>query len=97
MSVDDRLTRAMGMFVTHEPHGFPHLDPDCLEREFGTVAAELRPQLEALVTEMMALPFQGEDLATGTRTAEATMSERHPELGPEAIAALGSYYSYCHF
>ena len=95
MSVDDLLGRAVGVFVTRQPHGFPHLDPHSLEREFGEAAAELRPRLEALVTEMVALRFQGEDLVAGTRAAEMIMSERHPELGPEAVAALGFYYSYC--
>ncbi|MFB7337198.1 hypothetical protein FNH09_18350 [Streptomyces adustus] len=95
MPVDDLLSQAVRVFVTREPHGFPHLDPNSLEREFGSAAAELRPRLEVLVTEVMALPSPGEDLVAGTRTAEAIMSERHPELGPEAIAALGSYYSYC--
>ncbi|MEU6366612.1 hypothetical protein ABZ876_12950 [Streptomyces sp. NPDC046931] len=95
MSVDDLLSRAVGVFVTREPHGFPHLDPDSLEREFGEAAAELQPRLEALVTEMMGLGFQGEDLVAGTRAAETIMSERHPELGTEAIAALGFYCSYC--
>ncbi|NMO32763.1 hypothetical protein HG826_04005 [Streptomyces sp. GMY01] len=95
MTVDDLLSRALRVFVTREPHGFPHLDPDRLEREFGDVVAELRPRLEALVTEMVALPFQGEDLVAGTRAAEAIMSARHPELGPDAVATLGFYYSYC--
>jgi hypothetical protein len=95
VSVDDLLSRALRLFVTREPHGFPHLDPDRLEQEFGGAAAELRPKLEALVTEMLALPFQGEDLMAATRAAEAAMSARHPELGPDAVAALGFYYGYC--
>ncbi|MEU9398618.1 hypothetical protein [Streptomyces sp. NPDC048242] len=94
MSVDDLLSRAVGVFVTREPYGFPRLDPDSLEREFGVAAAELRPRLEALVAEMMALSFQGDDLMAGTRAAEALMRARHPELGPQAISALGSYYGY---
>ncbi|MFI0965849.1 hypothetical protein ACH4S8_31315 [Streptomyces sp. NPDC021080] len=44
------------------------------------------------MTEVMALSAPGEDLVAGTRAAEAIMSERHPELGPEAMAALGFYY-----
>ncbi|MEU6285296.1 hypothetical protein [Streptomyces sp. NPDC047028] len=95
MSVDDLLSRAVRLFVTREPLGFPHLDPERLEQEFGDVVAELRPKLEALLTEMLALPFQGEDLVAATRAAEATMSARHPELGPDAVAALGFYYGYC--
>ena len=94
VAVDDLLSQAVGVFVTRQPHGFPHLDPDGLEREFGGAAVGLRPLLEAMVSEMMALPFQGDDLMAGTRAAEAIMSEWHPELRPEAIAALGFYYSY---
>ncbi|GAA5041416.1 hypothetical protein [Streptomyces similanensis] len=94
MGVDDSLSQAVGVFVTRRPHGFLHLDPDGLERAFGAAAVGLRPLLEAMVSEMMALPFQGDDLVAGTRAAEAVMSERHPELRPEAIAALGFYYSY---
>ncbi|MFD5818871.1 hypothetical protein ACFV06_01530 [Streptomyces sp. NPDC059618] len=97
MAIDDVLSRAVGVFLTREPHGFPHEDPDGLEREFGAAAAELRPRLDALVAEMMALPFQGDDLATGTRAAEAIMNERHPELDPDAVTALGRYYGYCWF
>lgn len=88
------LSRAVSAFVSREPHGFPHLNPEALESEFGDSADSLRPRVEALVGEMMALPFQGEDLTAGTRAAKTIMSERHPELGAEAIAALGHYYSY---
>ncbi|MFC1408623.1 hypothetical protein ACEZCY_04920 [Streptacidiphilus sp. N1-12] len=94
MSVDDLLSRAVVVFVTREPYGYPHLDPEGLEREFGDAAGELRPRLEALAAEMMALPFVDSDLWVGTRAAEVIMSSRHPELGPDAIAALGFYYSY---
>ncbi|WP_328557911.1 hypothetical protein [Streptomyces sp. NBC_00358] len=95
MSVDDLLSRAVRVFVTREPHGFPRPDPGGLEEEFGDAAAGLRPRLEALVTEMMELPLQGEDLVAGTRAAEVTVSVRHPELDPDAMAALGFYHSYC--
>lgn len=47
------------------------------------------------MTEMMELPLQGEDLVAGTRAAEVTVSVRHPELDPDAMAALGFYHSYC--
>lgn len=92
--VDDNLTRALAVYVTREPHGFPHLDPAALEAEYGDAAADLRPRLDALVGEMMGMPMPGADLWDGTREAEAAMSERHPELGSEAIAALGFYFSY---
>lgn len=95
MAIDDELSRAVVVFVTREPYGFPHLDPAALVAEYGDEAAgELRPRLEALVGEMMGLPMPGADLAAGTRAAEGGMRERHPELGAEAIAALGYYFSY---
>lgn len=94
MPVDDTLTRAVVVYVTRVPYGFPHLDPAALEAEYGSAAAEFRPRLDALVGEMMGMPMPGEDLSAGTRAAEAIMSERHPELGSEAIAALGFYFSY---
>ena len=94
VSVDDYLTRALVVFVTCKPHGFPHLDPEALKAEYGDAAAELRPRLDALVGEMMGMPMPGADLGAGTRAAEAIMRARHPELGPEAIAALGFYFSY---
>jgi len=95
VAIDDNLTRAVVVFVTREPYGFPHLDPAALGAEYGDEAgAGLRPRLEALVGEMMALPMPGADLVAGTRAAEAVMRERHPELGSEAIAALGYYFSY---
>ncbi|MEW2130384.1 hypothetical protein [Streptomyces sp. NPDC005435] len=94
MPVDDLLSRAVTAFVTREPYGFPRLDSGRLEQELGDSAGELRPRVEALVAEMMALPFQGEDLGEGTRAAEGVMRARHPELGPDAVAALGYSYGY---
>ena len=88
MAVDEVLTRALATFISREPHGFPHLDPAALEAGFGESAAALRPRIDELVGEMMSLPFQGSDLAAGTQTAETVMRRRHPELGPDAIAAL---------
>ena len=92
--VDDDLTRAVLVFVTRAPHGYPHLDPAALQAEFGD-DAELRAKVEALAAEMMSLPFQGEDLLAGMRAAASLMGERHPELGSAAIAELGYYYAYC--
>lgn len=94
MLIDEALSRALAAFISREPHGYPHLDPAALEAECGAASDGLRPQVDALVAEMMALPFQGSDLAGGTRVAESIMAGRHPELGPDAIAALGFYYSY---
>ena len=94
MAVDEILSRAVAAYVSREPHGYPHLDPEVLTSEFGDAASSLRPRVDALVAEMMVLPFQGEDLMAGTRAAESIMIERHPELAADAIAALGYFYSY---
>lgn len=94
MPVDDNLSRAVVAFVSREPHGFPHLDPEALKAECGDAFDSMLPRVDGLVAEMMTLPFESEDLGAATRAAKSIMSERHPELGADAIAALGCFYSY---
>jgi hypothetical protein len=104
VAVDVELSRAVTVYVTTRPHGFPHQDAAAPAAEFGAEsAAALKVRVDALIGEMFAAtppwletgePVMLED-SDIYRAVMSTVGLRHPELSPEAVAALANYYTYC--
>ena len=102
MTVDAELSRAVTVYVTTRPRGFPHKDASALAGAFGREpAAALQARVDILIGEMFAAtpPWAGK---TGPMeeghiylAVISSMGEQHPELSPEAVAALALYYTYC--
>ena len=102
VTVDAELGRAVTVYVTTRPYGFPHKDAAALAVEFGQeAAAALKERVDALIGEMFRAtppwlevsgPMELEDIY---RAVMSSTGERHPELSPEAVAALASYFVYC--
>jgi hypothetical protein len=102
VTVDAGLSRAVTVYVTTRPYGYPHRDAAALAAEFGQDgAATLKARADALIGEMFAAtppwlevsgPMELEDIY---RAVTSSIGERHPELSPEAVAALANYYAYC--
>jgi hypothetical protein len=90
------------VYVTTRPHGFPHRDEAALAATFGAEAAAiLKSRVDALLGELFGMPppwlgrTEPMELIDLFRAAEAAVETQHPELDPEAVAALANYYTYC--
>lgn len=101
MTVDGELSRAVAVYVTTRPHGFPHQDPEALAEAFGPEAEDLKRRIDGLIGEMFTAPppwlgrSEPMQLDELFRVVGASVGERHPELSPEAVTALANYYTYC--
>ncbi|TCO62383.1 hypothetical protein [Actinocrispum wychmicini] len=84
MPTDDRLTAAV---VAYLPGGW---------RRDPVAAGDALVEVTALADEVTALPVDWtvHDLASAVAMARDEMRRRHPELGPAAIAVLGTYFAY---
>ena len=102
VTVDAEFSRAVTVYVTTRPHGFPHQDAAALAAEFGQeAAAALKARADALIGEMFAatapwLEVSGPmELGDIQRAVMSSTGGRHPELSSDAVAALANYYAYC--
>jgi hypothetical protein len=87
----DQLSRAVTLFLAYGTAASPRQDDASLTREFGErKAAELRPRLVSLLSELGAIDvdWSRHELVSAGKMARAEMQARHPELSEDALRAL---------
>jgi hypothetical protein len=95
--MSDDLSRAVTLLVGYGLVPAPLTDPSRLATAFDPVrSAELAPRAQALIAETAAIEvdWSALSLAEAGRYVEDTMRARHPELGPDALAALAWKWTY---
>ena len=102
VTVDAELSRAVTVYVTTRPYGYPRPDASALAAAFGSEsAAALRARVDVLIGEMFAATPPWAERNGPMEDVEiydavvSSVGERHPELSPEAVAALANYYTFC--
>lgn len=91
------LSHALRLYLGRDTHPYPGSHPLAVLEAFGADrAGKLTSEIEMLLEEVGALRPDWEkfSVSSATRWAEDEMQRRHPELEPEAIAALGWAFSY---
>jgi hypothetical protein len=95
--VDPLKSRAVLLYLSVGRSSYPKHEPEALSTAFDeTESAQMGRYVSNLLKEMYAIPLDWHEhtLQSATAFIEAEMGRRHPELSPEAIAALGWDFSF---
>jgi hypothetical protein len=96
--IDERLSAAVVVYLWGEPRRLPYPSehPDDVARAFGDDSFDLVPRIRYIVDETFAEPMAlpGEALSDSAQRIEAVVRARHPELGDEAVRAIGNRFAF---
>lgn len=95
--MEDRdLTLAVVRYLAKGSSAFPRRDADAALAMPIAQPAELLERARAVVDECMSVPvdWSNRTLEEGGREAEREIAKKHPELGPDALAALFWAFTY---
>jgi hypothetical protein len=97
MDIDiDKLNQAVRCYIGYGVSSFPNEDPARLIAEFGPeLGTRLEARIKSLLEELDSFKPIGEyPPILSAQRAAAELKQRHPELDPDTLAALGWIYSW---
>ena len=89
---DDEVNDGICVYLRH----YPGKNDDEFNQVFGSRSDLILTRVRELLAEAMKVEvdWTGLTLSEGGDVVKGVMAERHPQLSPEALAALRRYYTY---
>ncbi len=96
--VDDVLSEAVVTYVWGtQCRPWPSRDAEAVREKYGDLALDLVPRIQAIfaLVDAMEVDWSSEDLNGAAHRIESLVRSMHPELGDDAIRAVGNQFAYC--
>jgi hypothetical protein len=89
---DFSLSEAVALYLKH----YPGKNEEEFNSRYGSQSGQALDQVKQLLREAMKVEPDWNRLSLNEAGdyVESVMSERHPELSPKALEAIGNYYTF---